>query len=180
MREIPLTQGKVALVDDEDYELLSAHKWYAQRDHKWDRWYALRHSRREGTRTIVRMHREILGLSPGDGMETDHRNGDGLDNRRDNLRVATHAQNGANRKPNRNSHSGVKGVCWHKRCGRWCARIRVGGAVVHLGYFATKEQAAEAYQHAAEQHFGDFAFHQRGAGGSGWAAERRPPAPSLR
>ena len=94
MREIPLTQDKVALIDDEDYERIAAHKWCAIRDRS--QWYAARNTQRDGRNTTVRMHREILGLSLGDGMETDHRNGDGLDNRRDNLRVATHAQNQAN------------------------------------------------------------------------------------
>lgn len=159
MRQIPLTQGKVALVDDEDYARLAAHKWQAKRSYYSGStlWYA----QRTVQSRIVWMHREILGLTPGDRMETDHRNGDGLDNRRGNLRVATHSQNLANAKPRQGSRSGIRGVYRDKWDKKWRAQIAVDRRCIPLGHFATKEEAAEAYRRAAEHHFGDFAFHRR-------------------
>lgn len=162
MREIPLTQGKVALVDDEDYERLAAFKWYARYRPDRDHWCAQRNiGTGSDKRTPISMHREILGLSPGDGLKTDHRNGDGLNNRRGNLRVATDSQNQANGKLRRTNCSGFRGVYWNKRRRAWHARIGMPGARQHLGYFNNPLDAADAYLRAAERHFGDFAFHRR-------------------
>ena len=100
MRDIPLSQGKVALVDDGDFEALNAHKWCAQRVRHT--FYAVRHVRRaDGWRMTERMHRVVLARKLGrplmPGEKPDHENGDGLDNQRDNVRLATNAQNGRNR-----------------------------------------------------------------------------------
>lgn len=162
MRGIPLTQGKVAIVDDEDYERLSSYKWCAWRRSNCAPWYAVRDVLLgDGKRATVRMHREILGLSPGRVPDVDHRNGDGLDNKRHNLRTATHSQNMANGRPHRDNHSGFKGVCWCRRDNKWRARIAVNRKEIHLGRFDTLEAAAGAYCLAAERHFGDFAYHRR-------------------
>jgi len=145
MKKMPLTQGKFALVDDADYEWLSRWKWHAHEDH--GNWYA--------ERWRVRMHNEIL--PPPAGLEVDHKNHDGLDNRRINLRLGTHAQNGANRLPNKNHSSIFKGVTRRGGRGKWQAAIRVNGQRTHLGQFGDEQQAARAYDAAALAAFGEFA-----------------------
>jgi hypothetical protein len=145
MKEITLTQGKVALVSDKDYRRLSQWKWYAYRT-TGGLWYA-----RRGKRPQVHMHTEILG-GP-----TDHSNGDGLDNRRSNLRRATKAQNGRNRKLNSNSTSGYKGVSWNKGRQRWSAQIRVDGKQIYLGLFTDPAEAASVYDEAAVRYHGEYA-----------------------
>src|ERR1700685_1864374 len=117
MKFIPLTQGKVAMVDDADYEWLAQWKWFAIFDH--GNWYAVRNVRKpDGTQTPLRMHRVLLGLTDLK-IEVDHRDGNGLNNQRHNLRIATHGQNMCNRSMQKNNISGVRGVCWHKDAGKW-------------------------------------------------------------
>lgn len=147
MREIPLTRSLVALVDDEDYESLSAYKWHARKDGY--RFYA---ARSHGGSTIL-MHRVLLGAPAG--MAADHLSGDGLDNRRANLRLATHAQNIHNRGANKNNTSGYKGVSLNR--GRWAAHINVNGKRKHLGSFSYPQEAHAAYCSAAEKLHGEFA-----------------------
>lgn len=146
---IPLTQGLVALVDEEDYDIVRVHKWLAHRDGRT--FYAERAVAREGGRQrTVRLHTFLTGWPL-----VDHRNGDGLDNRRANLRPATKSQNSANRPIGRNNSSGFKGVDRNK--GQWRAQIRVSGTKFHLGYFDSAEAAAGAYDLAAVEAFGEFA-----------------------
>lgn len=156
MREIPLTCGQVALVDDADYERLAKHKWFARKDA--DRgWYAERKVWKPGPvrQQRVAMHREVLGVESG--LHVDHRNGNGLDNRRENLRAATHSQNQANRMWSTRNTSGYKGVTLHRLTGKWQAAIKVNGRSFYLGLHETKEAAAAAYATAARQRFGEFA-----------------------
>ena len=161
MRTIPLTQGKVALADDQDYVWLSQWKWHALKRvlKKRDAWYAVRCVRTPGGRVIaVYMHVEIAArMGIGQRHKVDHWDGDSLNNQRKNLRAATHAQNCQNRQKQPHS-SKYKGVSWENKAGRWRAQIQVDGRCIFLGYFVREEDAARAYDRAARQYFGDFAL----------------------
>jgi len=157
MREIPLTQGKVALVDDADYEELSKYKWRVQKDYRSNTYYASRYSRLStGKYTAIPMHRQIMGLEYGNKDSIDHINHIGLDNRRCNLRLCTQQQNCFNRLV-RGGTSKYKGVCFDKYHKKWRATIRLNDVSSFLGYFDLEEDAAEAYNAAAEECFGEFA-----------------------
>ena len=150
MKTIELTQGKVTIVDDDDFERLNQWKWRYNTNG-----YAIRSiSRKPGKRTI-RMHREIIGTP--DGMETDHINCNKLDNRKENLRFCNRSQNEANRFKYNNNTSGRKGICWNKDRQKWVAQIQVNGKGVYLGRFTDIEDAAKAYEKAATEYFGEFA-----------------------
>ena len=139
-KEIPLTQGKVALVDDDDYEELSKFKWCAVKIKKW--YYAVHYSPQNNSQSHqLYMHAVIAGTPVG--MHTDHINGNGLDNRRENLRVVTCRQN------QQNQHvittSKYPGVHWHKRYQKWQAQIWIEGKNRFLGYFDDENDAYHAY-----------------------------------
>lgn len=149
MKEIPLTHGYMALVDDEDYERLAAFRWGVLARAGYTA-YAIRHV----GRYPVYMHRDVIGAPLGVGV--DHIDGDGLNNRRANLRLANHAQNGANAKVKTRT-SQFKGVYLDRRQGKWRAQIREDGGSRALGSFASEEDAARAYDRAAVRVFGVFA-----------------------
>jgi len=160
MIEIPLTRGKVALVDDEDAERILAHKWTAFTDSRRKRelWYAVRcvRSKNSKSRKSVGMHREILNAP--DHLQVDHKNGNGLDNRKSNLRLATRAQN------LRSSHrpigkSGYRGVYRHtnKKSRQYQAKIEFEGKRRSLVCYDCPKQAAMAYDAAAKELHGAFA-----------------------
>jgi hypothetical protein len=160
MIEIPLVgrkgAGRVALVDDEDLALVQPYRWgLAERDHTS---YAIARFTRDGHRHYLMMHALLAGPRP------DHRDGDGLNNQRANLRPATPSQNLANRGPRPGSSSRYKGVSWYPRTGRWAASITVNYRRVHLGYHSAEEDAARAYDAAARQWFGEFARLNLGEG----------------
>jgi hypothetical protein len=103
----------------------------------------------------IYMHLEIM--SAPDGMEVDHMNGNGLDNRRENLRLCTRAQNRMNSVKRIGKSSTFKGVYWHKNCRKWRASLKLDGKEIHIGYFNTELEAAEAYDEKALELFGEFA-----------------------
>lgn len=149
-KEIPLTKGYVAIVDDEDYPILSRYKW--QVSLRETNIYAVT----DINRKRIYMHRMIMGEPKG--MTVDHRDGDGLNNRRSNLRIATRRQNVINRLrllPNRASK--YRGVFRITKSPSWRAQIFVKGKSIYLGSFATEEAAALAYNAAALQYHGEFA-----------------------
>ena len=153
-KTIGLTQGFETIVDDQDFEWLSKSKWYTKRGRKL--FYARHKERGKKHQKEVLMHRLILNAPQG--MQVDHINGDGLDNRRSNLRLATNSQNLKNQGPHKDNCSGFKGVYWDKRAHKWRAQIRTDGKKTGLGYFTLKEDAARAYNDAASKAHGTFAW----------------------
>jgi len=162
MPEIELSQGLVALVDASDYALVRDRRWYAAR--RKQTFYAVRHSSGPGPKLLY-MHRVILPTAGS----VDHINGNGLDNRRANLRPANGAQNAQNSRKRRagTSSSRYKGVSLKKSTGRWAANIGHGYRQVFLGYFDREEDAAQAYDEAARDLFGEFARLNFPLGGQG-------------
>ena len=155
MIEVELSQGKIALIDDADFGLVSRHKWSANKIGRG--WYATTKIRRaDGTRITIKMHRMLLGLTDPKTF-TDHIDGNGLNNQRANLRACTRAENGRNRGATCNNTSGFKGVSWHKGNRTWDARIWVNGKNRCLGSFSTPEAAYAAYCAAALELHGEFA-----------------------
>lgn len=147
-REITLTKGKVAILDDEDYDWFVHWKWSTS-----GTGYAYRHEAKGGIQRYIWLHREILN-APLE-FEVDHVNRDKLDNRRCNLRLATQSQNVQNRAPYASKTSIFKGV--HLRLNRWEARITLNRKTVSVGRFLTQREAALAYNDAAAMYFGEFA-----------------------
>ena len=141
-RRIPLTQGKYAIVDPEDFERLNKHKWHAVRQN--NTFYAIRCSGLRNKTKFIRMHREII--RPPHHLVVDHINHNGLDNRQANLRPPTRAQNNYNRLAIRrkDSTSKYKGVAWKKEKKKWRAQIYFNGKLIFLGYFKDEKQAAKA------------------------------------
>src|ERR1017187_10229312 len=151
MKKLPLTQGKFALIDNRDYWLVRQFIWHAHYDGY--NWYARTNIGRGIQRTAISMHRLLAGFPP---FRLDHKNSNGLDNRRRNLRPASHSQNLANRGKQRNNTSGFQGAFWHKSTGKWQASIKFRGKQYYLGLFADLKDAAAAHKQAAQQLFGEF------------------------
>lgn len=156
MKTIPLTQGKVAIVDDRDYRWLSQYKWHAQKSGKRPGlYYAVRSATINNHRKTIQMHREIM--NPPDDLEIDHRNNNALDNRRLNMRTCTRAQNMANSRAQKGKSSAFKGVSFHKDYRKWRVIITHLGKNLHLGFFRNQVRAAKAYDDKAKELFGEFA-----------------------
>jgi len=139
MKNIKLTKNKFAMVDDEDYEMLSQYRWYFNR-------YAYTDIKEYS----ISMHRILLGLEKGDGKQTDHINHNKLDNRRCNLRIATQSQNNANRK--------CKGVHFLSKRNLWRAMISKNGKRCHIGLYNSEKEAIEAHYKANQEIHGEFAY----------------------
>ncbi len=154
-KEIPLTQGYVAIVDDEDWPKLSKHKWHVVLLRTGS--YAARRTRKSegGNGSLVYMHRQLLGIVGS--AQVDHADHDGLNNRRTNIRTCTKAQNMANLRKTRRT-SRFKGVSWYKQDQKWSAQVTVDGTKLHLGYFDDEVLAARVYNGAAAEAFGEFAL----------------------
>jgi len=156
-RKIPLTKGKFAIVDPDDYYRLSEYKWYVSGG-CYNKFYAIcKKPKRDGKGTkLISMHREVANTP--DGLVCDHINGRTLDNRKANLRSATCSQNIWNsRKTSRAGYSKYKGITFYKRQQNWGAQICVNHRRIFLGKFKDEIQAAKEYDKAARKYFGEFA-----------------------
>jgi len=151
-REIHLNHGKIALIDDEDWDLVCGYSWYYFHDDHNE--YAK--AREPKTRREVRMHRLIMDAPRG--VQVDHWNGNGLDNQRHNLRLCTNGQNRQNSSKSSKAAFRYKGVSWHdKGHSRIQASIKFNGKTIPLGYYDREEDAARAYDAKARELFGEFA-----------------------
>ena len=130
MKEIPLSQNKIALIDDDDFPLISKYKWY------FNNGYALRHNKMVGGVRVGKIFMHKLVLNTPEGLVTDHINGNTLDNRKANLRAVSCFQNSWN--------SNIKGVSYHNRDKKWQVRVQNHGKRHQLGYFDTLESALQA------------------------------------
>ncbi len=149
MKHILLTQGKFAIVDDDMYDYLNQWKWCASKARCGNAWYAMR-------RPHVKMHHQISGKQKGSGGEVDHLNGDGLDNRRENLRICSHSANMQNRHSlGKGKTSKYQGVCWDKHRKRWRAQIGKDEKRITIGRYKNSEDAAKAYDRKALELYGE-------------------------
>lgn len=155
MVTIPLTQGKTAIIDDEDADIASRFKWSTHNVNGFNMYATA--SVPQGGRKFhkkISLHALIMRFPSKD---IDHINGNGLDCRKENLREVTHAQNMMNRKGAiRNSKTGFRGVVRYKRDGNFQAKIKINGKTIHLGYFLTAIEAARAYNVASLKFHGEF------------------------
>jgi len=155
MMEIELTGGRFACFDNEDLKKISRFKWRAKRS--GITYYAQSQSKGIKPKKSVFMHRIVMGLKAKDGKKVDHINGDGLDNRKKNLRICTDSQNFANASISRRNTSGFKGVSFSKKDKKWQAKICKDYKIYWLGLFALPELAAKAYNKKAIDLFGEYA-----------------------
>lgn len=151
---IPLTQGFEAIIDASDVGHVAGRNWYACTCSNITYAHSRFHIPGIGARP-VKLHR--LLLQPGEGLFVDHIDGDGLNNRRSNLRVATKGENNINRGMQKNNSTGFKGVFWHRQRAKWMAQIGHHKRCVHLGLFDTPEEASLAYREASQKLHGEFA-----------------------
>jgi hypothetical protein len=153
---VPLTRGYEAVIDAADADVVGQYRWHAVPDLRADRSvrsvYAFRTLWGSGRKTAL--HRLIL--TPPAGMVVDHISGDGLDNRKSNLRIASVAENQRNKRLRIDSKSGHKGVFWSAQKSRWIAEIYADGEKIRLGFFRNIDQAAAAYERASLEFHGEF------------------------
>ncbi len=148
---IELTKSQYAVVDDEDYKVLSEFNWYAQVDRKSGKYTACRGTNKNRQHKKIIMHRVIMDCP--NGLQVDHINQDTLDNRRCNLRICTQTENNRNRK--RFNPDKPKG-CYQNQYGTWTVRISVDNKDIVIGNFKTKDDAEMAYKDASIKYHGEF------------------------
>ncbi len=151
---IPLTQGMLTKISLDSLPLVEGYSWYAQYKPNTGTFYA----RSWDGATVLRLHRVVMGLLAGDKRLVDHINHDTLDNTLENLRICSSADNLKNQRKAKDNTSGHKGVNFDKRASKWRAQIMLNGKRKTLGYFSTIEDAAKAYDKAAIEHYGEYAF----------------------
>lgn len=156
MKKIELTRGQMAIVDDEDFDELNKYKWFAAWNSCTKSFYATRQIRCGSRQRALRMNRVILGLEFGDKRQGDHVNLDTLDNRKGNLRVATHQQNMLNRSIFSTNKSGFKRVSLKNSINKWAVQYRLFGKNNHVGYFNSKVDAAQIYMLISYMKHGEF------------------------
>ena len=149
---VTLTRGYEAMIDAADVPLVSGVCWCAEISGKTV--YAVRTDQRSGKKRRIYMHHVIC--PPSAGMEVDHRDCNGLNNRRGNVRLATRQQNVCNQTVRRDNKAGLRGVSWFEPARKWRARISANGKSCFLGYFDTSDAAKEAYASASAELHGDF------------------------
>ena len=156
MKEIPLTRGMTAIVDDEDFDMVSKYKWHVcTGDHRDKTYYAATNIYFDSGKRYVRMHRMIIGATPD--VEVDHKNNNGLDNTRKNLRLATDTEQCCNKNTYKNNTTGHKGVSVRSNGVGYQAQIQLNKKLHYLGRFDTPEEAYAVYCKAAKEMHGEFA-----------------------
>lgn len=153
--KIPLTRGKWTTMDEADWQLVKMHKWFAQKNKHT--FYARSSTHIDGKPVFASMHRLILKAQPL--QIVDHKDGDGLNNIRTNLRICTNAQNTTNSRMRSSNTTGYRGVGIYKKC--FAAYIWINGKQRFIGSFKTAQEAALAYNKAAEKHYGEFAQYNK-------------------
>lgn len=153
---IPVGRHRYAIIDEDDALIVSEYSWHAVKPNNNKSWYAVRHvsDKEIAASKHILMHRQILGVDDP-AIEIDHKDGNGLNNTKDNLRTCTKSQNCANRGLRSDNLSGFKGVSW--AYGKWRTRITVEQKIIHIGRYSDIIEAAEAYNIAAVKYFGEFA-----------------------
>ena len=154
-KEIQLTKGQVAIVDDDMFDYLNQWKWQAS-EQKNGKFYAQRKIKVNSLRKCIMMHRLIVN-NTDIKLHTDHINGITLDNRKINLRICTNSQNQMNKKVQINNKNGLKGVSFNKEKKKYEVSITIKGNKIFLGYYFNPIDAAKAYNEAAIKYFGEFA-----------------------
>jgi len=145
IKRIPLTQGKEAIIDIEDWKLVKDYKWCVRKDHST--FYAYTGASKKRNHKNIQMHRLLMSVTKD--KQVDHINHNGLDNRKSNLRVCSHSQNQQNKEPQKNVSSRYKGVVAVKNKKKWIAQIRINNKLNYLGYFDNEIEAAKAYDRAS-------------------------------
>jgi hypothetical protein len=156
---LELTRGYRTTIDANMYNLIRPHRWHVMTSN--NKQYAI-HTKRinkdvnHGKNKCIMMHRLIMGVKEYNGTVIDHIDGDGLNNRKSNLRVCTHSENHMNQKVRINSFTGLKGVFYDKRRNYYYSSIIVNSKCIYLGSFESPDMAKKAYDNAAIKHFGEF------------------------
>ncbi len=154
-RYIPLTQDKYTIVDKEDYKLVKEYSWFALKSR--GTFYACRNITNDyGFQLTTSLHNILC--TPPEGLQIDHIDGDGLNNRQNNLRIVTYSQNCMNRRKSIGKSSKYKGVSYRKDRSSWISYIRVNSTLIYIGYFHSEVDAAKAYNRVAAIHFGEYAY----------------------